>query len=171
MPKADAAMDWLRLTERMPPADDFGAESSLVKRKADDGGRKSIEFDSDDRQGIIEEDQLQELGRATDEPDIEPGDPSYRSDARQPHQCQSEAEDDAADHGNRGDLDGGDRALQQERLDHIGGKLFQNTGHLALPLRGNPQGGRGSAPALRTLQPKSSPAPIASGSRSAVPAS
>jgi hypothetical protein len=131
-------------------ANDFGAEGRLVQGEADDRRREGVELDADPGQGVIEKDQLQKLGRAAYEPDIDPGGRANRRVRRQAHERQAEAEEDAAHHRQRRDLHGQQRAFPKEGQDDVAEKLAQPAG-LALADRRATAGELGQGRAGRSL--------------------
>ena len=107
---------------------DFGAEGGLVQGEADDCRGERVQLDADTGKGIIEKDQLQKLRGSAHEPDIDPGDDTDRRVRRQTHERQPEAKQDAADHRQRRDLHGEQRAFQEEGKDDVAKKLAEPTG-------------------------------------------
>ena len=73
----------------------------------------------------IEKDQQQELRRAAHEPDVDPGDGVERPDAREAHQGDRQAENDAEQHGQRGDLERQERSFQEESREGVAAGLPQ----------------------------------------------
>ena len=133
MPNAAAATVWLRLTDRMPPRMISALNAASFRAKPMTAVVKVSSLMPIAGQRVVEKDQLQELRRAAHEPDVDPG--SARTGAaRQPHERQPEAEEDAADHRQRRDLHGQQRALEEEGQDDVAQKLAQPAG-LALAVR------------------------------------
>ncbi len=120
-------------------ADDLCAERGLVQHEADDGRRKTIEPDPDDRQRVVEKDELQDQGSAADEPDVGPCRSIQWRQCGEAHQSQHQTQHDAAHHCQRGDLHRRQSAIQQEGGRGVGKDLHQRLGYQAGP----PPEGRG----------------------------
>ena len=109
-------------------ADNLRAERGFIQHETDDGRGEAVELDSEQRQRVVEKDKLQDDRRATDEPDVEPRRSAHRRQPGKPHQGEHQAQHDAADHRERGDLQRGQRAVQQKAGGNVAQDFHQGRG-------------------------------------------
>lgn len=93
---------------------DFAGVGGHVQREADQGSRQRIKFDAQLRQAVIDHEQLHQQRRAAKERHVDAGDPAHQFEARQPHQRQAEAHQQAEEHSAQAQDDRVVRALEQK---------------------------------------------------------
>ena len=104
-------------------ADDLGRESRLVQREAERRGDEAVQAQPGRRQRVEQEDELQDQRRAAEEPDVAPGHAADRRERRQAHQGEQQAQRRPAHQCDEGDLDGGQRAIEQEAREGVAERL------------------------------------------------
>ena len=137
-------------------ANDLSAERRLVQGEAEHCGCERIEGDSEGRQRVVDEDKLQELRRASHEPDVEPGDGSHRRPAGHAHERKPQTQNHSPDHRERRDLDRKPCALQQKGVDDIAQHLADRRQRA---LRGGRPGGLDRRGHRRRLGSRAASAP------------